>query len=66
METVTVQYCPCGHVDTSTNPEHVKKSKERKNLDALILPTSECEECREYQERERARYYDYGFGLEDC
>lgn len=52
---ITVQYCPCGCVGYSSDPEHIKKDEERRAkgyLDALILSTSECPTCTSEWERE--------------
>ena len=59
VETVTVQYCPCGHVAWSLEQEHIQKSKERAAndfLDALILPSKDCEVCKEETDRRNRMY----------
>lgn len=46
---ITVQYCPCGCVGYSSDPEHIRLDKIRKEkgfIDALILPSSECSTCQ--------------------
>jgi hypothetical protein len=56
---ITIQYCPCGHVDTSSDPELIKRAAERVAkgyLDALILSSDECEECWEERRRQNALY----------
>lgn len=58
IQSVTVQYCPCGHVDVSSDPNHIKKSKERSRngyIDAIILYSSECPECEEYRRYDALR-----------
>lgn len=68
METITVQYIPCGHVDWSDDPELIKKSEERAKqgfIDALTLPTKDCEECREYREQESRLHAFYGLSMGD-
>lgn len=56
---IAIQYCPCGHVDTSTDPELIKLDAERGYLDALIRPSSECDECQEERRRQYTMYTLY-------
>ena len=60
---INVQYLPCGHVSETDDPELVKLDAFRQKegfLDALILPSSQCEDCaenRRFQEQ-LSSYYD--------
>ncbi len=68
MEPITVQYIPCGHVDWSRDPEHIKLDVSRRAagyLDALILPSDQCEECRMHSDMDSRRYTDYDMGYYD-
>ena len=52
---VMVQGCPCGHSYESDKPEHLEKDKVRAAkgfIDALPIPSSECEDC-EYERENR-------------
>ncbi len=47
---VYVQYCPCGCVIHTDDPEMIRKSREREAkgyLDALTLSTDDCPQCME-------------------
>jgi hypothetical protein len=46
-----VQYCPCGHFREVQWNEFalVERAKSNKNLDAIILHSSECPICKEEQ-----------------
>ncbi len=58
MKSIMVQFCPCGHSYESDDPEHIEKDKIRfakGYIDALILSSDECEECKSLNEN---RYID--------
>ena len=58
MLTVMVQCLPCGHSYESDKPEHIERDKVRAAkgyIDALPIPSEDCEICQ--NEREN-RYID--------
>jgi len=64
---ITVQFCPCGHVYTMSTAAFVKLAGNRnqleeiesgKKLDAPILHSSHCDECAEDRQR-YSRYPSY-------